>query len=145
MTVPRNGHLAEAPRLVRAACGLMMAGGMVHPAAGAVALSDNASRLAQNLSDRAVVGMGVAELGIITALWWWMAAKCYAGRSWARTLATLFFAIFVVGIFIPTGPITVRGTEVGLSWLVHAIGVAAVVLLWTPEANRYFRGNMDTT
>jgi hypothetical protein len=147
MTVRRSDGYEEAPGVVRAASGLMMAGGVSHLATGAVTLSDNASRLALNISEQTVVGVGVAELGVIAALWWWMAAKCYAGRSWARALATLFFfAGLVLTVLAPTGAIATSGARTGLGWITVGIGVVSVVLLWTPEAGRYFRhrSGMDT-
>src|SRR4051812_44725096 len=118
MTVPRKTGFpaagGEAPAVVRTASGLMMAGGLAHLATGAVTLSDNASRLARHVSEHILVGVGVVELGVIAALWWWMAAKCYSGRSWARVLATLFFAANVLSIFLPKRAITNSGAKIGL-------------------------------
>lgn len=133
MTLPPSSGYAvargEVPIVVRAARALMVAGGVSHLAALAITVGDSA----QNTLDQSVVAAGVVEMGVVGTLWWMMAAKCYAGRRWARATTSALFALFVVSVVVR------RGAGVGISWVTVGIGLAAVVLLWTPAASRYFR------
>jgi hypothetical protein len=83
------------------------------------------------------VGTAVFSGSVDCALWLWMAWKNKSGRAWARTLSTIFFAGFCVGMFVDVhrGPIEVSALAV-ICWLV-ALG--AVILLWRPESGPFYR------
>ena len=90
-------------------------------------------------AEHVVIGALVVGGLIGAALWLWMAQSCKAGKSWARVVATVLFAIDtldqVVGAALPSSG-SVRLYAV-LIWL---IGLAAVVLLWQRPSTEYFKG-----
>ena len=96
-----------------------------------------------NNGEHAVV-TGLAVGGVIAAaLWIWMALSCKAGKSWARIVSSVLFAISTLqvlgGIKAPYG----AGVRIG-GLVVWLIGLAAIVLLWQRESTAYFRGGSQT-
>jgi ABC-type dipeptide/oligopeptide/nickel transport system permease component len=76
--------------------------------------------------------------GIVGAsLWIWMAIKNRAGRRWARTLSTVFFAIFTVGLVVSLPEPVAVGYKVlpVAGWLA---GLLAIVLLWQAESSDFY-------
>lgn len=71
------------------------------------------------------------------ALWLWMAWKNGQGRSWARILSTVFFAIATLGVIGNLAqPETMASKLIGLvEWL---IGLAAIIFLWMRDSTAYF-------
>jgi serine/threonine protein kinase len=72
-----------------------------------------------------------------TALWLWMAYASRHGRSWARILSTVLFALLTLSLplsFIEVPDIWTRLTGL-IQW---ALGLAALVLLWVGPSNAYF-------
>ncbi len=83
---------------------------------------------------------------IATGLWLWMARANKGGRSWARIIATVFFAILTAVelaglISFLKGPryFTVFNT-LALSFLAvyWLTGLSAVVLLWQRSSSDYY-------
>ena len=85
----------------------------------------------------------------IVALYVVVANKMRAGKAWARVLLTFFGIIFVVlgalgmvglaGGLAESQGLTVDPTEVALSALGLVVDVAALVSMWLPPSNAYFR------
>jgi hypothetical protein len=87
----------------------------------------------------AVIGLSVVEGLLGVALWIWMAQTCRAGKTWARIVSTVLFAIdtlsLVAGAAVPGG-----GTSRIYGIVIWLIGLAAIVLLWQRSSSDYFRG-----
>lgn len=105
-----------------------------------------------NLLVVAGIVVGIIDGGV----WLWMAWKTGAGRNWARTLSTVFFALacldLVGGLFNLVGAhsaTTANGTTITLSTgfimtdvitsLVQVgIGLAAIILLYQRDSSQFF-------
>ena len=76
--------------------------------------------------------------GLIGAgLWLWMAWANKRGRSWARIVSTVFFAIATLGLigsFAQANTIASRIITI-VGW---AIGLAALVFLWQRQSSDYY-------
>jgi hypothetical protein len=79
---------------------------------------------------------------IVATVWTFMALSCRAGRSWARLVSTVLFAIYavytteiVIGFDNVRPPYAVR-VYTGIVWL---LGLAAVILLWQHTTTPHFR------
>jgi hypothetical protein len=74
---------------------------------------------------------------ITIGLWLWMASANKAGKSWARIVSSVLFAlntlILASGLARPHAAIGI--VLLALVWLV---GVAAIILLWRPDSSNYF-------
>jgi hypothetical protein len=82
--------------------------------------------------------------GVIdTALWLWMAWKSRSGRSWARTVSTVLFGFFCLGtlIAVVSDSAAFKILHV-VTWLV---ALAAIILLWQPESDQFFRATRTPT
>lgn len=82
-----------------------------------------------------IIGAIVGLIG--AALFIWIARSSRSGKNWARVTGTVFFAITVLGTVynLVSGEAMVIGA---MSFIVMAIGLAAVVLLWQASSNSYF-------
>jgi hypothetical protein len=72
-----------------------------------------------------------------TGLWLWMAYANRNGRSWARILSTVLFAVLTVSLplaFLEVPVFAARVTSL-LQW---ALALSALVLLWVAPSNAYF-------
>ena len=79
---------------------------------------------------------------VVAAVWTSMALSCRAGKSWARLVSTVLFAIYtvytteiVIGFDKVRPPDAVR-VYTGIVWL---LGLAAVMLLWQRTTTTHFR------
>ena len=103
--------------------------------------SDNAAtHLTSAQVDTAVaVAVGAAVVsGIIgIALWLWMAAANGKGRKWARVLATIFFALSVLGML---GSLAQHPPVLSLiiSVISVILGAYIIYLLYRPESTQYY-------
>jgi hypothetical protein len=88
------------------------------------------------------VAVGLTFIGVVgvisVGLWLWMAAMNGQGKSWARTVATVFGGLNVV--FTAIGffgdqltPLNVVFSVVGI-----ALAVTILVLLYRPESNAFY-------
>jgi hypothetical protein len=86
----------------------------------------------------ALVIVGVISIG----LWIWLAQSSKAGKSWARIVATVFFAIDTIGAFVGLASNALGGGGVTriYGFVVWIIGLAAIVLLWQRASSDYFKG-----
>src|SRR3984957_6502246 len=89
-----------------------------------------------------VVVLVVAGL-IAAGVWIWMARSCRAGKSWARTVSTVLFAVSTIGVFASIG----GGSRPGgaptriYGFVVWIVGLIAIVLLWQRASSDYFKGS----
>ena len=92
----------------------------------------------------AVVG-GAVLVGLIgVGLWLWMAWANGRGRSWARIVASVLFAINTLDLFLSLArPHAVLGLVFSL--LVWLAGLGAIVFLWRSESSAYFSASKATT
>jgi hypothetical protein len=87
----------------------------------------------------------VVVFGIFAALYLFFAFKMYAGRNWARIVLTVLGALGVLSAVTPTtGSVTVNGqtfaaTSYGINWVSGILAVVAIVLMYLPQSNVYFR------
>jgi len=69
----------------------------------------------------------------------------YGGRNWARIVLTVLAAFGVLSAVTPTtGSVTVNGTtytatNYGINWVTGILAVVAIVLMYLPQSNVYFR------
>ena len=80
----------------------------------------------------AAVAIGLISIG----LWVWMALMNKAGKSWARIVATVLFALDTLLLF---GSLVRGGAAASflvsiLTWL---IGLGAIILLWRKDSSEY--------
>ncbi|MBV9856749.1 MAG: hypothetical protein JOY82_19905 [Streptosporangiaceae bacterium] len=77
---------------------------------------------------------------VCTAAWLWMARANRRGRSWARTIATVFFGLdTIVALFTIARPgIPVVKGFVTMIWLA---GLGAVIALWQRQSGAYFQAS----
>jgi hypothetical protein len=74
---------------------------------------------------------------IAIALWLWMARANGAGKSWARIVSTVFFAVDTISQFVGlAGGASAAGRIFGI--VVWLIGLTAVILLWQRTSSEYF-------
>jgi small-conductance mechanosensitive channel len=85
-----------------------------------------------------IIALAVVSGVIGVALWLWMARKNGEGKSWARILSTVLFALATLDLFgVVSQPKTVLGLVFPvLTWL---IGLGAVVFLWRRESTEFFK------
>jgi hypothetical protein len=79
---------------------------------------------------------------ISVGLWLWMASRNAAGHNWARTVATVLFAVFTLETASTVMlNLHMRGSTPGITvldvvgWLV---ALAATICLWRRDASQYF-------
>jgi hypothetical protein len=79
--------------------------------------------------------------GLIGAgLWVWMARSNAAGKSWARIVSTVFFALDTILQFVGLGAGTGAAGRI-FAIVVWLIGLAAIILLWQRTSSEYFAEN----
>ena len=104
-------------------------------------LEKSGQNVSQSTVDAAVafaIGFGVVFGLIGVALWFWMAAMNGKGRSWARVVATIFFAIQLLQFlfsFTQAQPILSRL----VSLVMVAIGAGAIYFMYRPESSQYYQ------
>jgi hypothetical protein len=113
------------------------------------ALATRKGKNGQPLTHTQVVDLAHAEVvgfvvvGLIAAgLWIWLARSCQAGKSWARIVSTVLFAISTIGAFVSIGGGALSaGTATRIyGFVVWIVGLAAIVLLWQRTSSDYFKG-----
>jgi hypothetical protein len=93
-----------------------------------------------NNAEHLEIGLFIAGGLIGAALWLWMAQSCRAGKAWARVVSTVLFGIDTVSVL--TGAVGAQGGG-GLTriygFVIWAIGLIAIFLLWQRSSSDYFR------
>lgn len=78
--------------------------------------------------------------GLIAAgLWIWMARANLAGKSWARIVSTVLFAIETISVISSATVVAGGGATRVYAIVVWVIGLVAIVLLWQRSSSAYFR------
>jgi hypothetical protein len=141
---------APRPRAVRAAVTLMLAGAAAELAALITVIATMGSvRAAAAARGSAVVthalplhqAIDIAGAPVAIGLWLWLAWANGKGEDWARLLSAACFGLLTLSLvglqsedaatYAPAGMIA--------AVIVWAIGLASVVLIFTPAAGRYYR------
>ena len=113
------------------------------------ALATRKGKNGQLLTHAQVVDLAHVEVvafvvgGLIAAgLWIWMARSSRAGKSWARIVSTVLFAISTIGAFVSIGggALAAGGATRIYGFVVWIIGLVAIVLLWQRASSDYFKG-----
>jgi len=88
-----------------------------------------------------VVGVTtVVVIGLIgVGLWLWMAWANGRGRNWARVLSAVFFGISTFDLFMSFFVVRATATMI-VGLVIWLVGLAAIVLLFSPESAPFFRG-----
>ncbi len=86
------------------------------------------------------IGFGVFFGLIGSLLWFWMASANGKGKSWARTVATVFFVLslisFLASFIQPTATLSTI-----LSVLSVGVGAAAIFLMYKKESTAFYRAS----
>jgi hypothetical protein len=138
---------AARPRSVRAAAALMLAGAAAELAAlvtAAVSLGAVRAAAARDPAAAAVLAHQVAVLAGAPAaagMWLWLAWANGQGQDWARLLSVSCFGLLSL---IMAGTLTEHAAAYApastiAAAVVWAIGLASVMLIFTPAASRYYR------
>jgi hypothetical protein len=140
---------APRPRVVRAAVKLMLAGAAAELAAVlTVAVTSGAVRAAVAARYPADVhGAMVHEIAILAAapvaigLWLWLAWANGRGEDWARPISAACFGLLTLSILnsLSEHAVTYAPATMIAAGTVWAIGLASLVLIFTPAAGRYYR------
>jgi hypothetical protein len=77
---------------------------------------------------------------LYASLWLWMARQNAAGRNWARILATVLFALYVLLAWLVLPMEHPGGLGAILELLIGLVGLAAVICLWLRDSSQYFKG-----
>lgn len=88
-----------------------------------------------------VVAIAMVFGGLLySLLWLWMAWKNRSGRSWARVLSTVLLCLFGTSALSSVARISLVGFGFLIpSLAMFAVGLAAVIMIWRPEANLYYQ------
>lgn len=90
----------------------------------------------------AAVGFGITFaliFGLLGAgLWFWMAWANGEGKTWARTLATVFFAVSVLGLFSNLAQPSPAISKL-LGVVQFLLGLGAIIFMYRPESSHYYR------
>jgi hypothetical protein len=93
-------------------------------------------QLTVGLSTPAETGIAVVMLVVVFGFWIIVAVATWRGRNWARILQTVLLPLQIglVVFDVLTEPVSYDA----LDYLLIAMSIAAVILLWTPSSRRYF-------
>jgi hypothetical protein len=140
---------APRPRTVRAAVKLMLAGAAAELAALiTVIVTSGAVRTAIAARNPAAGHLATAHQVVILAgapvaigLWLWLAWANGKGEDWARMLSAACFGLLTLSVLgsLAERAISYAPADMIAATVVWAIGLASVVLIFTPAAGRYYR------
>src|SRR5579871_3079600 len=72
-------------------------------------------------------------------LWFWMARSCGSGKSWARIVSSVLFAIETITVIANFARLSGGGVSRFYGIIVWLVGLVAIVLLWQRQSSGYFR------
>jgi hypothetical protein len=126
-----------AATLVDIVASLVILGRYVHNAATDQSYGRTAAAAAQN-SMAGAMATGLLANFFGTVCWVWLAAATRRGRGWPRSAGTVLLGLYtVVMLFVVFG--TKRDPSARFTtFVVWALGVAAVIPLWTRRAREFF-------
>ena len=93
-----------------------------------------------NSAEHLEIGVFIAGGLIGAALWLWMAQSCRAGKGWARVVSTVLFGIDTVSVLAGAAAVPGGGLTRIYGFVIWAIGLVAIFLLWQRSSSDYFRG-----
>ena len=93
-----------------------------------------------NNAEHAAIAVFIVSGLLGAALWLWMAQANKAGKSWARIVATVLFAIDTLSVALGTSAVSSGTAPRVYGLVVWLIGLAAVILLWRRPSSDYFKG-----
>jgi hypothetical protein len=93
-----------------------------------------------NSAEHLEIGLFIASGLIGAALWLWMAQSCRAGKGWARVVSTVLFGIDTVSVLAGAATLPGGGLARIYVFVIWAIGLITIVLLWQRSSSDYFRG-----
>lgn len=76
---------------------------------------------------------GLAVLGGIVLLKVW---SIWTGRNWGRWVVAVLYVLTITGVFKPRN---LSSVQLGLLWVQMFLTLVAVILLFTPAGNRWFK------
>ena len=94
-----------------------------------------------NNAEHAAIGIFIVGGLIGAALWLWMAQMNKAGKSWARIVSTVLFAIETISVLAGAAAVASGGAARIYGIVVWLIGLAAVILLWQRPSTAYFKSS----
>jgi len=94
-----------------------------------------------NNAEHAAIGIFIVGGLIGAALWVWMAQMNKAGKSWARIVSTVLFAIETISVLAGAAAVASGGAARIYGIVVWLIGLAAVILLWQRQSTAYFKSS----
>jgi hypothetical protein len=89
--------------------------------------------------ETAFIAIIVIVLLISVALWVWMAWANGRGRSWARIMSSVLFALNTLFLVLGVSRAGTSTLFTGLGWL---LGLGAIIMLWRKESSAYFNPGM---
>jgi hypothetical protein len=92
-----------------------------------------------NNAEHLEIGLFIAGGLIGAALWLWMAQSCKAGKGWARVVSTVFFGIETISVLVGVVGVQGGGLTRIFGFVVWAIGLVAIILLWQRSSSDFFR------
>ena len=92
-----------------------------------------------NNAEHVTIGIFIAGGLIGAALWLWMAQSCKAGKGWARVVSTVFFGIDTLSVLVGATGVQGGGAARFYGFVIWAIGLVAIILLWQRSSSDYFR------
>ena len=83
-----------------------------------------------------VITLAVVSGAIGIGLWTWMALANRAGKSWARIVATVLFALYTLSLLLG---LSRGGLAAGslVSLLIWLIGLGTIIMLWRRESSDF--------
>ena len=93
-----------------------------------------------NSAEHLEIGLFIASGLIGAALWLWMAQSCRAGKAWARVVSTVLFGIDTLSVLVGAATVPGGGLTRIYGFVIWAIGLIAIFLLWQRSSSDYFRG-----
>ena len=137
------------PRSVRVAVKLMLAGAAAELAAMITVIStlgsvrataaarDVAALQEVHLHQVSVIGLAPVAVG----MWLWLAWANGRGQDWARPLSAACFALISLSVLaaLAQGTAALAPATMIAAAVVWILGLSSVVLIFTPEACRYYR------
>ena len=140
---------APRPGSVRAAVRLMLAGALAELATLVTVVLTTGDVKAAIIArypaawHGALVHITADEVGLPVAagLWLWLAWANGRGQDWARPVSVTFFGLNTLGLLyvLSQGAPVAAPADFIAAMVVWALGLASVVLIFTPAACRYYR------
>ena len=84
-----------------------------------------------------IVAVVLGAIGI--ALWLFMAWANGKGKSWARIVATVLAALYIVSFLVNAASGQMTGASMVLSILTLLVAIGTLVMLWRKDSSEFYR------